>query len=93
MFKKNLPEKASIYAFIHLKLIGNLQGFNLSVIYKGIIASHLVFCLILHINHAKVLGAFHSLLRRLEAFMPISQRQHCMQSAFEDDTYRVRVIF
>ena len=92
MFKKNLPEKASIYAFIHLKLIGNLQGFNLSVIYKGK-TSHLVFCLILQINHAKVLGAFHSLLRRLEAFMPISQRQHCMQSAFEDDTYRVRVIF
>ena len=25
---ENLPEKASIYAFIHLKLIGNLQGFN-----------------------------------------------------------------
>ena len=24
---ENLPEKASIYAFIHLKLIGNLQGF------------------------------------------------------------------
>ena len=27
-FLENLPEKASIYAFIHLKLIGNLQGFN-----------------------------------------------------------------
>ena len=26
-FLENLPEKASIYAFIHLKLIGNLQGF------------------------------------------------------------------
>ena len=25
---ENLPEKASIYAFIHLKLIGNLQGYN-----------------------------------------------------------------
>ena len=25
---ENLPEKASMYAFIHLKLIGNLQGFN-----------------------------------------------------------------
>ena len=37
---ENLPEKASIHAFIHLKLIGNLQGFTLSVIYKGIIASH-----------------------------------------------------
>ena len=24
---ENLTEKASIYAFIHLKLIGNLQGF------------------------------------------------------------------
>ena len=24
---ENLPEKASMYAFIHLKLIGNLQGF------------------------------------------------------------------
>ena len=24
---KNLPEKASMYAFIDLKLIGNLQGF------------------------------------------------------------------
>jgi len=24
---ENLPEKASIYAFIHLKLTGNLQGF------------------------------------------------------------------
>ena len=24
---ENLPEKASIYAFIHLKLIGNLQVF------------------------------------------------------------------
>ena len=24
---ENLPEKASIYAFIHLKHIGNLQGF------------------------------------------------------------------
>ena len=27
-FLENLPEKASMYAFIHLKLIGNLQGFN-----------------------------------------------------------------
>ena len=26
-FLENLPEKASIHAFIHLKLIGNLQGF------------------------------------------------------------------
>ena len=26
-FLENLPEKASMYAFIHLKLIGNLQGF------------------------------------------------------------------
>ena len=26
-FPVNLPEKASKYAFIHLKLIGNLQGF------------------------------------------------------------------
>ena len=26
-FLENLPEKASIYAFIHLKFIGNLQGF------------------------------------------------------------------
>ena len=25
-FLENLPEKASMYAFIHLKLIGNLQG-------------------------------------------------------------------
>ena len=24
---ENLPEKASMYAFVHLKLIGNLQGF------------------------------------------------------------------
>ena len=24
---ENLPEKVSIYSFIHLKLIGNLQGF------------------------------------------------------------------
>jgi len=24
---ENLPKKASMYAFIHLKLIGNLQGF------------------------------------------------------------------
>ena len=27
-FLENLPEKASMYAFIHLKLIGNLQEFN-----------------------------------------------------------------
>ena len=27
-FLENLLEKASMYAFIHLKLIGNLQGFN-----------------------------------------------------------------
>ena len=27
-FLENLPEKASIHAFIHLKLIGNLQGFS-----------------------------------------------------------------
>ena len=27
-FLENLPEKASIYAFIHLKLIDHLQGFN-----------------------------------------------------------------
>ena len=27
-FPENLPGKASMYAFIHLKLIGNLQGFN-----------------------------------------------------------------
>ena len=27
-FLENLPEKASMYAFIHLNLIGNLQGFN-----------------------------------------------------------------
>ena len=27
-FLENLPEKANKYAFIHLKLIGNLQGFN-----------------------------------------------------------------
>ena len=27
-FLENMPEKASMYAFIHLKLIGNLQGFN-----------------------------------------------------------------
>ena len=27
-FLENLPEKASMYAFIDLKLIGNLQGFN-----------------------------------------------------------------
>ena len=27
-FLKKLPEKASMYAFIHMKLIGNLQGFN-----------------------------------------------------------------
>ena len=26
-FLENLPEKASMYAFIHLKLISNLQGF------------------------------------------------------------------
>ena len=26
-FLENLPEKASIHAFIHLKHIGNLQGF------------------------------------------------------------------
>ena len=26
-FLENLPKKASMYAFIHLKLIGNLQGF------------------------------------------------------------------
>ena len=26
-FLENLPEKASMYAFIHLKLSGNLQGF------------------------------------------------------------------
>ena len=26
-FLENLPGKASMYAFIHLKLIGNLQGF------------------------------------------------------------------
>ena len=26
-FLEKLPEKASMYAFIHLKLIGNLQGF------------------------------------------------------------------
>ena len=26
-FLENLPEKASMYSFIHLKLIGNLQGF------------------------------------------------------------------
>ena len=25
---ENLPEKASINAFLHLKLIGNVQGFN-----------------------------------------------------------------
>ena len=25
---ENLPEKACMNAFIHLKLIGNLQGFN-----------------------------------------------------------------
>ena len=44
---KNLPEKASIYAFMHLKLIGNSQGFTSSVIYKGIIASHwyVSFCI------------------------------------------------
>ena len=28
---ENLPEKASMYAFIHMKLIGNLQGFNLYI--------------------------------------------------------------
>ena len=27
-FLEKLPEKASMYAFMHLKLIGNLQGFN-----------------------------------------------------------------
>ena len=27
-FLEKLPEKASVYAFIHMKLIGNLQGFN-----------------------------------------------------------------
>ena len=27
-FLENLPEKASIYAFIHLKLAGNLQEIN-----------------------------------------------------------------
>ena len=27
-FLENLPEKASIYALIHLKLIDHLQGFN-----------------------------------------------------------------
>ena len=26
-FLENLPEKASMYAFIHLKLISNLKGF------------------------------------------------------------------
>ena len=26
-FLENLPEKTSMYAFIHLKLIGNLHGF------------------------------------------------------------------
>ena len=26
-FLENLPEQRSMYAFIHLKLIGNLQGF------------------------------------------------------------------
>ena len=26
-YLENLPEKARMYAFIHLKLIGNLQGF------------------------------------------------------------------
>ena len=26
-FLENLPEKASMYAFVHLKLVGNLQGF------------------------------------------------------------------
>ena len=26
-FLENLPEKASMYVFIHLKLISNLQGF------------------------------------------------------------------
>ena len=27
-FLENLPEKAGIHALIHLKLSGNLQGFN-----------------------------------------------------------------
>ena len=27
-FPENLPEKASMYAFVHLKLIGNLQRFD-----------------------------------------------------------------
>ena len=26
-FLEKLPEKASVYAFIHMKLIGNFQGF------------------------------------------------------------------
>ena len=30
-FLEKLPEKASVYAFIHMKLIGNLQGFNLCI--------------------------------------------------------------
>ena len=38
-FLENLPEKASMYAFIHLKLIGNLQEFCQNIMADMLILS------------------------------------------------------
>ena len=49
-FLENLPEKASMYAFMHLKLISNLQGF-----YQYIMADMLI---ITRANYENIPGSF-----------------------------------
>ena len=49
-FLENLPGKASMYAFMHLKLISNLQGF-----YQYIMADMLI---ITRANYENIPGSF-----------------------------------
>ena len=49
-FLENLPEKASMYAFMHLKLTSNLQGF-----YQYIMADMLI---ITRANYENIPGSF-----------------------------------